>query len=186
MVNSNRERILSLIEWYILMKQAQIRRYREFLPKSGKSGNGFIIPVPEKKYRKTRYHNDPNLSTKNVKGEYRRCIQRLLDRKTPLDVRHQHYHNKHSEFMYHITDHDLCKFLSNYLGIPYKSRIYINNGVSGNHFISTDSSGLDFCHINCLEHLLYRSLEGFEGTELLRRTSLNGKMLVGNDVKFVW
>jgi len=162
------------------MKEAQIRRYRKFIPKG--FPNRYTIPYPEEKYQTVRYHNDPKLSTKNVKGQYRRCIQRLINRETPLDIRHEHYHNNKLEYMYHITDHDLCKFLSNYLGIPYKSRIFLGK----THFISTDSSGFDFCHINCLEHLLYRSLEGFEGTELLRRTSLNVKVLVGNKTVFKW
>jgi hypothetical protein len=99
---------------------------------------------------------------------------------------HRHKHNRKEQIIqYHVGDHDLVKFLcnDNYLDIPYKSRIYFGKG----HFISTDASGLDVCHLECFKRLLDVNIRTQLGsTALLERCFSHGKLMVKNDVKHAW
>ena len=131
-----------------------------------------------------RYDNDLTLQTRDHNRRLRGCIQRLKDKETFIMRNHKHIHNtKEQNIAYHVGDHDLTKFLCNYMGIPYKARLYLAKG----HFMSTDSSGLDVCHLSCLKRLLDTSIHtGYEGRALLQASFLRGKMLVGNQLKFEW
>jgi len=175
--NHKQKRILDLINWYIPLKEAQKKRYSPYYKEQ-------FFQNPLNSYNYTiRYGNNPVLTTLNVKGDVRTPIQQLRNYQIPVDLNHVHYHNTKRQYIdYHLHSHDLCRFLSNYLGLPFGSSIYLGKG----HYIATDMSGLDICHYHCFEHLLYRSLEGYEGTELLKRCFLSGKLVFSNKIIFEW
>lgn len=184
--NSNRNTFHSQLSTHIVLDS--IERYitlktmvnREFIDNILQVFNGNCVNL----YPKYRYDNDYTLTPYNRKGEVRKCIQRLHNKTTPITEGHAHYHNNKLQVIrFHIGDHDLCKYLCNLLGLEYRSRIYIGKG----HFISTDSSGLDVCHLSCLEQLLDKNIETErEGSWLLQSAFSHGKLLVGNEVKFIW
>lgn len=176
-VNVKTKKILDLIDWYIPLKEAQKQLYPHYYKEQFTNN-----PFNRYNYR-IRYGANPILTTLNIKGDVRNPIQQLRNYQIPVDLNHVHHHNKKRQYIdYHIHSHDLCRFLSNYLGLPHGSSIYLGK----THYIATDMSGLDICHYHCFEHLLYRSLEGYEGEELLRRCFLSGKLVFRNKTIFEW
>jgi hypothetical protein len=136
---------------------------------------------------KHRYSDIENLSIRDKRGRLRRFIQRLKNKTTPIQHNHIHYHGqKRKRIEYHIgshKNHDLTKFLCAKMKIPYKMRLYLENG----QFFSTDCSGIDVSDLRLLYVLFYVNLEkGLEGIQLLKHCFKHGKMMVGNEVKHVW
>jgi len=169
--------VLDSIEQYITLKTMVNQRFIDNILSVFKGNCVNLHP-------KYRYDNDYTLTPYNKKGKVRECIQRLHNKTTPIREGHIHRHNQKEQIIrFHIGDHDLCKYLCNLLGLEYKSRIYLGR----NHYISTDASGLDVCHLGCLEQLLDTSIETEkEGTWLLKSAFIHGKLLVGNMVKSQW
>jgi len=169
--------VLDSIEAYITLKTMLNQRFIDSLLSVFK-GNCVNI------YPKYRYDGDLTLRPTDSNYRLRPCIQRLHNKTTPITEGHAHHHNNKLQMIrFHIHDHDLCKYLCNLLGLEYRSRIYLGK----NHYISTDSSGLDICHLSCLEQLLDKNIETErEGTWLLKSAFSHGKLLVGNEVKSKW
>lgn len=169
--------VLDSIERYINVKTML---NREFIDNLLSVFNGNCVNL----YPKYRYDGDYTLRPTDSNYRVRKCIQRLRDKTTPISEGHAHYHNNKLQVIrFHIQDLDLCKYLCNLLGLEYRSRIYIGKG----HFISTDSSGLDICHLGCLEQLLDTSIQTqLEGTHLLKKAFSHGKLLGGNQVVTTW
>lgn len=170
--------IYDIILDYILHKEAQNRRFIKCLRAIN------YKPLYNSENRHNHYEDDLALQTLDRNYRERKCITRLRNKETFIERNHKHRHNnKTQNIAYHLGDHDLCKFLCNYLGLEYKSRIYIGKG----HYISTDASGLDICCLECFKQLLDTSIKTQrEATWLLKSTFLHGKLLVGNEVKFEW
>jgi len=170
--------IYDIILEYILHKEAQNRRFIKCLRAIN------YKPLYNSENRHNRYQDDLALQTIDHNYRERRCITQLKNKETFIERNHKHRHNnKTQNIAYHVGDHDLCKFLCNYLGVEYKSRIYIGKG----HYISTDASGLDICCLECFKQLLDTSIKTQrEGTWLLKSAFIHGKLLVGNMVKSQW
>lgn len=172
--------IYDIIYDYIFHKEAQNKRYFNAL--TSVLGKGYTIHMGQPLWR---YDNNMALTVMDNNYRLREPIRRLRDRETFIMKNHRHQHNtRQQRIEYHVGCHDLTKFLcnENYLDIPYKSRIYGGKG----HFISTDASGLDICHIECFKKLLNNSLQGKSGKQLLEASFLHGKMLVGNETICRW
>jgi len=169
--------IYFLLYDYIKRKEAQNKRFVDCLLCVFNGRYTILDPY-------YRYDGDLTLQTRDHNERLRGCIQRLKNQETFIMKNHTHNHNNKKQVIeYHVGDHDLTKFLCNYLGIPYKARLYLAKG----HFISTDSSGLDVCHHDCLKNLLDTSIQtGFEGNCLLESSYAHGKLVVGNKVKSEW
>jgi len=163
---------------YISHKNAQKTRFNKILHSIG------YKPFHNSNNTTFRYEDDLALGILDRNYRERRCITRLRNKQTIIERYHLHFHNNKMQIVeYHVKDHNLTKFLCNFLGLPYKSRIYLPHG----HLLATDSSGFDVCHITCLQQLLDKSIEtDKEGIELLKLTFLHGKLMVCGEVKFEW
>ena len=166
---------------YIQHKQAQNKPFFDALRSVSKNRYINHCGVPE-----WRYDSDMILEVTDHNYRLREPIRRLRNRETYIMRNHRHKHNgKEQIIKFHVGDHNLVKFLcnDNFLNIPYKSRIFFGKG----HFISTDASGLDICHLECFKRLLDVNIRTqLGGTALLEACFKHGKLMVKNEIKQVW
>lgn len=170
---------------FIMQRQARDHKFRECIRDLGLDRDKIKWSKLLDAYR---YECDMALDTKMRNGVERRCITRLRNYETFVMLNHRHTHNNQRQNIeYHVGDHDLTKYLGNLLGFPYKLRIYFKDHNGNGHFLSTDSSGLDICHLECLKRLFKVNIETWaEGKALLVRAFPHGKAILGNKVWYQW